>query len=196
MAVFAIILPYKGFHFFRFCLHCKPCRQMYKYIFFWFCILLTLVWGGVGGEEGSMELWNLTIKEYGVIIFWVTRTNENERITHLAISSRIFSQVDLVRRGRKKTSSLIFVGFFLISSVATSDVLKNSLEKGPIIAKEINKDLLINWSVGLQNSFSYFHTFPGSTLPLVHNIRQFLNNSFFIFILQKILSPQGLCCQR
>ena len=124
------------------------------------------------------------------------RTNENERIAHLAISSRIFSQVDLVRRGRKKTSSLIFVGFFLISSVATSDVLKNSLEKGPIISYELNKDLLINWSVGLQNSFSYFHTFPGSTLPFVHNIHQFLNNSFFIFILQKILSPQGLSCKR
>ena len=172
------------------------CRQKYKYLFFWFCILLTLVWGGVGGEEGSMELWNLTIKEYGVIIFWVMRTNESERITHLAISSRIFSQVDLVRRGRKKTSSLIFVGFFLISSVVTSDALKNSLEKGPIISYELNKDLLINWSVGLQNSFSYFHTFPCFTLPFVHNIHQFLNNSFFIFILQKILSPPGIMLQK
>ena len=124
------------------------------------------------------------------------RTNENERITHLAISSRIFSQVDLVRRGRKKTSSLIFAAFFLISSVVTSNALKNSLEKGPIISYELNKDLLINWSVGLQNSFSYFHTFPCFTLPFVHNIHQFLNNSFFIFILQKILSPPGIMLQK
>ena len=129
-----------------------------------------------------MELWNLK-KRIWSFHFGVIKTNENESITHLAISSRIFSQVDLVRRGRKKTSSLIFVGFFLISSVVTSDALKNSLEKGPI-SYELNKDLLINWSVGLQNSFPYFHTFPGSTLPFVHNIHQFLKNSLFIFILQ------------
>ena len=142
--------------------------------------------------------WNCGIlkKRIWSFHFGVIKTNENESSTHLAISSRIFSQVDSVRRGRKKTSSLIFVGFFLISSVATSDVLKNSLEKGPIISYELNKDLLINWSVGLQNSFSYFHTFPCFTLPFVHNIHQFLNNSFFIFILQKILSPPGIMLQK
>ena len=145
----------------------------------------------LGERRAAMNCGILQLKNME-LLFWSHENYENERITHLAISSRIFSQVDLVRRGRKKTSSLIFIGFFLINSVATSDALKNSLVKKPILSYEINKDLLIYWSVGLQNSFSNLHTFPGSMLPFVHNIHQFLNNSLLIFILQKILSPQEL----
>ena len=65
MAVFAIILPYKGFHFFRFCLQTNVLVLIFLVLYFAH-FGVRRCWGR-GGQHGTVESYNQRIWSYNFL---------------------------------------------------------------------------------------------------------------------------------